>query len=78
MEMASESGGSRHRAIVTAISEELRRQALSGAQRIDVDAMAGAIEDVIADDGDGSEANSQPPLDEDGKEPDELNASNDG
>ena len=74
MEMANENGAGRHQAIVTAISEELRRQALSGATRIDVDAMAGAIEDVIDIPG---EALPQV-IDEDGKTPDELNSSNDG
>jgi hypothetical protein len=57
----------RRQAIATAISAELERQALAGAARVDVEALAGAIEEAL-DPG--------PPANE-GRHPDELNATND-
>jgi hypothetical protein len=57
----------RHTAIATAIDAEIDRQANSGANRIDVDALAHAVEDVIQP---------SPPMAE-GKRPDELNSTND-
>ena len=61
--------GSRLDAIEAAISNELQRQALAGASRIDIAAMAVAVETAIE---------LFPITVDDGKEPDELNASNDG
>jgi hypothetical protein len=62
----------RQQAIAVAISHELQRQAESGASRIDVEAMAAAVETAIED--------GEPfPLGlDEGKQPDELNSSNDG
>lgn len=57
----------RHQAIVTAIAAELERQAQSGALRIDVEALAAAVEEAIEP---------SPPLAE-GKRPEDLNATND-
>jgi hypothetical protein len=57
----------RRQAIATAISAELERQALDGAARVDVDALASAIEDAL----------DPPPPANEGKHPDELNATND-
>ncbi len=57
----------RRQAIATAIAAELERQAREGASRIDIDALAAAIDDALAPD---------LPLAE-GKRPEELNATND-
>lgn len=57
----------RHEAIVTAIAAELERQAQAGAARIDVDALAQAVEHAL---------DPPPPMAE-GRRPDELNATND-
>jgi hypothetical protein len=57
----------RRQAIVTAITAELERQAKDGEPRVNVDAMAEAI-DIALD--------PVPPLSE-GKRPGELNATND-
>jgi hypothetical protein len=57
----------RRQAIATAISAELERQALAGAARVDVEALAGAIEEAL---------DPRPPANE-GRHPDELNATND-
>nr|WP_295891348.1 hypothetical protein [uncultured Devosia sp.] len=57
----------RRQAIATAISAELERQALAGAARVDVEALASAIEEAL---------DPAPPASE-GKHPDELNATND-
>lgn len=65
MEMADATD--RRQAIATAISAELERQALAGAARVDVEALAGAIEEALAP---------APPANE-GRHPDELNATND-
>ena len=65
--------GGRHHTIAAAIGDELRRQALSGAVRIDVDAMASAVEYAIED---GDETGSG--VDDDAMRTDELNSSNDG
>ena len=54
-------------AITTALSEELERQAQSGATRIDIEALAEAVETALETD---------PPIAE-GKRPSELNATND-
>ena len=53
--------------LIEAISDELTRQARLGAQRIDVTALAEAIRDAIE---------ATPPSDE-GRRPEELNATND-
>lgn len=65
MEMADETD--RRQAIATAISAELERQALAGEARVDIDALAGAIDEAL---------DPAPPAGE-GKHPDELNATND-
>jgi hypothetical protein len=68
METAS-AAGSRRRAIATAIAAELERQARTGAARIDVEALAGAVETAL---------NPVPPMAEaEGRHPSELNATND-
>ncbi|SMQ85603.1 hypothetical protein SAMN06295905_2890 [Devosia lucknowensis] len=59
--------GPRRQAIITALSAELERQAQSGASRIDVEALADAVEQAI---------DPTPPTAE-GKRPSELNATND-
>ena len=58
-------GGDRRETIATVIAAELERQARDGAARVDVDALAAAI-DVALD----------PPADE-GTRPEDLNATND-
>ena len=60
-----------HQVIATAISAELQRQALGGAHRVDVDALAGAVERVIED-----EDHIHLPQAE-GRRPDQLNSDND-
>ena len=68
--MATASGPrsvSRRDTIATVIAAELERQAHGGAARIDIDALADAIETAIAEHGDINE----------GRHPDELNATND-
>lgn len=57
----------RRQAIVTAISAELERQASAGAVRVDVEALASAIDEAL---------DPAPPASE-GRHPDELNATND-
>lgn len=67
MAMANEDGH-RRQAIATAITAELERQARDGELRVNVDAMAEAIEialDPVAPAGEG-------------KRPEDLNATNDG
>ena len=67
MAMASEDGH-RRQAIATAITAELERQAKDGELRVNVEAMAEAIEialDPVAPAGEG-------------KRPEDLNATNDG
>jgi hypothetical protein len=66
MAMDSESG-LRRQAIATAISAELERQALDGASRVDIEALAEAV-DVALD--------PVLPVSE-GKRPQDLNATND-
>jgi len=61
-------GSNRRQAIATAIAAELERQARAGASRIDVDALAGVIDEAL---------DPTPPVSE-GKRPYELNATNDG
>jgi len=58
--------------IAIAMDTELQRQAESGANRIDLDAMAGAVAAVVDEN-----KPSAFPLDE-GRRPDELNSNNDG
>ena len=65
MEMAEQSD--RRQAIATAIAAELERQAQAGAPRVDIEALASAIEAAL---------DPAPPASE-GKHPDELNATND-
>lgn len=67
METANPQHVDRHYAITVAIDTEIDRQAKAGANRIDVDALAVAVEDAIAP--------STPRLD--GKTPSELNSTND-
>lgn len=68
----SEDGRLDRRALIEAvIAAELERQALEGAMRIDVAAMADAIEAAL-------EASEPAPPDfDDGRRPEELNATND-
>ena len=65
MEMADQTD--RRQAIATAIAAELERQALAGAARVDVEALASAIDEAL---------DPAPPANE-GRHPDELNATND-
>jgi hypothetical protein len=67
MEMAEDNSGIRRQAIATALAAEIERQAQTGASRIDVDALAEAV-DLALD--------PTPPASE-GKRPAELNATND-
>lgn len=72
MAMDSESGGIERRSVIAGvIGAELERQAHDGAQRVDIDALAGAIDTALAVD--------EPVAadDDEGKRPDELNATND-
>lgn len=66
METTSASTG-RRQALVTALSAELDRQAHAKASKIDVEALADAVETCLAQTGPTSE----------GKRPDELNSTND-
>lgn len=68
MGTAEQKTGLRRRAIATALSVELQRQAGTGASRIDVEALAEAVEEALAP---------SLPLSE-GTKPSELNAGNDG
>jgi hypothetical protein len=67
METANDLSQMRRQAIATALAAELERQAQSGASRIDVEALASAVENALEPD---------PPLAE-GRHPSELNATND-
>jgi len=67
MGTAKDSTEQRHQAIVTALASELERQAASGASRVDVDALATAVEVALDPD---------LPMAE-GRRPSELNATND-
>jgi hypothetical protein len=67
METANDPSGLRHQAITTALAAEIERQAQSGASRIDVEALASAVELAL---------DPAPPASE-GKRPSELNATND-
>jgi hypothetical protein len=67
METANPQYEDRHGAIATALDTEIDRQAKSGANRIDVNALAVAVEDAIT----------PTRLSLDGKSPSELNATND-
>lgn len=66
MAMVSQSPARRQR-IATTIAAELERQARNGAPRVDIEALAGAIDDALEPD---------LPLAE-GKRPEDLNATND-
>ncbi|WP_035102076.1 hypothetical protein [Devosia sp. LC5] len=55
--------------LAEAISDELDRQARQGAQRVDVTALVEVIESLL-------QAHAAPPADE-GRRPEELNATND-
>jgi hypothetical protein len=61
-----------HQAIVSALAAELQRQALGGAHRVDMDALAEAVEHAIEDDGPVAHTVAE------GQRPSELNANNDG
>jgi len=66
--MATANGaGGRRQAIATAIAAELERQAALGASRIDVDALAQAVEVALV----------RPMPVAEGRRPEELNATND-
>lgn len=65
--MGMDDESSRRQSIATAITTELERQALAGAPRVDVDALAQAIDDALT----------PPPPANEGRHPDELNATND-
>ena len=65
--MAMDDEGDRRQAIVTAIADELERQAQDGAVRIDVEALAAAIDSALDPPAPASE----------GRLPQELNATND-
>ena len=67
MAMVSDSAISRRDTIVATIAGELERQARDGAQRVDIEALADAIERAIDGHAEVSE----------GRHPDELNATND-
>lgn len=66
METANDTAG-RRAAIATALAAELQRQAELGAARIDVEALAEAVEAALG--------NSAPYVE--GKRPEQLNATND-
>jgi hypothetical protein len=61
--------------IAEVISDELDRQAHQGANRIDVPALAEAIEDAISDENHEPAGKGEPP--QEGKRPDDLNSTND-
>jgi hypothetical protein len=67
METISPDNPQRHQLIVTALTEEIDRQAQAGASRIDVDALAEAVDQALVP---------PSPVGE-GKRPSELNATND-
>jgi hypothetical protein len=60
-------GGARRQTIATALAAELERQNAGSAERLDIDALAGAVEQAL-----GAAA-----PEGEGKRPDELNATND-
>lgn len=68
MAMASSDETLRRQAIATAITAELERQAKDGEPRVDVEALAEAIDLALEP---------QPPASE-GTRPEDLNATNDG
>lgn len=71
MAMDSENGAERRSVIAGVIGAELERQAQDGALRVDVDALAYAIDTALA------AAEPLPADDDEGKRPEELNATND-
>jgi len=70
MVMASDQAQGRRAVIENVISAELARQAQAGAMRVDVSALARAIETAIS-------ATEPDALAGEGRRPDELNATND-
>jgi len=64
----AETQGMRRQAITSAIAAELERQARDGAPRVDVEALAEAVDRALEP---------EPPVSE-GKRPEDLNADNDG
>jgi hypothetical protein len=68
-------GEDRRETIALTISDELDRQARAGANRIDVDAMAAAIDGVLEGEGRRMPGRAQMRA---AKRPDQLNATNDG
>lgn len=66
--MAMDDQSTRRQAIVTAITAELERQSRNGVQRVDVDALAAAVDTAL---------DPVPPTSE-GTRPEDLNANNDG
>jgi hypothetical protein len=72
-------GEDRRETIAEVISSELDRQAHDGAIRVDVPALAEAIDVAIAAELDPAhQAGSEPPPLDEGKRPEELNSTNDG
>ncbi|ODT77954.1 MAG: hypothetical protein ABS76_25410 [Pelagibacterium sp. SCN 64-44] len=67
METADPSGPARRQAIATALAAEIDRQARTGASRLDVEALAEAVDTAL---------DPAPPAAE-GRRPSELNATND-
>ncbi len=67
METANDIVASRRQAIATALSAEMERQAATGASRMDIEALAEAVDHAL---------DPTPPVSE-GKRPSELNATND-
>jgi len=65
--MAMDDEGGRRQAIATAIAAELERQARAGEPRVDVEALAEAIDEAL----------DPPPPANEGRRPEELNATND-
>lgn len=61
-----------HQTIVSALAAELQRQALGGAHRVDMDALAEAVEHALDDD------DHLPPPAGEGRRPEDLNSANDG
>jgi len=77
MGTTSSGGAERHEHIVEVISSELDRQAHDGANRIDVPALAEAIEQVLEEDGTAAPTPAEDAPPAEGKHPDDLNATND-
>ncbi|NMA96646.1 MAG: hypothetical protein GX970_00810 [Phyllobacteriaceae bacterium] len=67
METTSTASPERHQLIVAALTREIDRQAQTGASRIDVEALADAVDEALV----------PPSQIGEGKRPSELNATND-